>query len=115
MFKENFERLLQTHNVKAYTVAKATGISQGLLSEYKSGKKEPSIPNLQKLADYFDVTVDDLLGNKNSPAEDGEADMVATTPAERELLRLLRSFPEEDQARILAAIETLLRTQELQK
>lgn len=115
MFKDNFERLLQTHNVKAYAVAKATGISQGLLSEYKSGKKEPSIPNLQKLADYFDVTVDDLLGNKNSPAEDGEADMVATTPAERELLRLLRSFPEEDQARILAAIETLLRTQELQK
>ena len=115
MLNDNVERLLQTHNVKAYAVAKATGISQGLLSEYKSGKKEPSIPNLQKLADYFGVTVDDLLGNKNSPAEDGEADMVATTPAERELLRLLRSFPEEDQARILAAIETLLRTQELQK
>lgn len=73
MFKENFELQLQKKNVKAYEVSKATGISQGLLSEYKSGKKQPSIPNLQKLAEYFGCPVGDLLNGETSPAASDKA------------------------------------------
>lgn len=73
MFKENFEQQLQKKNVKAYEVSKATGISQGLLSEYKSGKKQPSIPNLQKLAEYFGCPVGDLLNGETSPAASDKA------------------------------------------
>lgn len=105
MFKDNFERLLQTHNVKAYAVAKATGISQGLLSEYKSGKKEPSIPNLQKLADYFDVTVDDLLGEENVKAAAPEG-----SGQYEEFARIFKELTPENQNKIIA--EMLRRARE---
>lgn len=105
MFKDNFERLLQTHNVKAYAVAKATGISQGLLSEYKSGKKEPSIPNLQKLADYFGVTVDDLLGEENVKAAAPEG-----SGQYEEFARIFKELTPENQNKIIA--EMLRRARE---
>lgn len=113
-FYENFISLCNSIHKSPTAAILEIGLERSSGTRWKKGGM-PSDATARRIADYFGVTVDDLLGNKNSPAEDGEADMVATTPAERELLRLLRSFPEEDQARILAAIETLLRTQGLQK
>ena len=48
-------------------VAKMTGISQGTMNEYKNGKKLPTIPNLLKIADFLDVSVDYLLGRTDNP------------------------------------------------
>lgn len=59
-----FETLLSTHGVSAYQVAKATGISTGSLSDWKKGRSSPKADKLQKIADYFGVTVDYLLGNE---------------------------------------------------
>ena len=64
---EIFERLLKEHNVTAYKVAKATGISTSTLSEWKNGNYKPKADKLQKIADYFNVTVDYLLGNEEIP------------------------------------------------
>lgn len=64
---EIFERLLKQHNVTPYKVAKATGISTSTLSEWKNGSYTPKADKLQKIADYFNVTVDYLLGNEEIP------------------------------------------------
>ena len=113
-FVQNIKMYCALKGMKPTTACRESGVGGSFINDIERGKT-PSVAKVQLLAQYLGCTVSDLLGEKNSPAEDGEADMVATTPAERELLRLLRSFPEEDQARILAAIEMLLRTQELQK
>lgn len=65
-----FETLLSTHGVSAYQVAKATGISTGSLSDWKKGRSSPKADKLQKIADYFGVTVDFLLTGeqKEKPA-----------------------------------------------
>lgn len=67
MFTTNFVRILQEKHITPYEVAKSTGISQGLMSEYKNGIKMPTITNLAKIADYLDVSVDYLLGRTNNP------------------------------------------------
>lgn len=59
-----FEHLLQTHGVTAYKVAKDTGISTATMTDWKKGRSTPKIDKLQKIADYFGVTVDYLLGNE---------------------------------------------------
>lgn len=56
-----FEQLLQKFGVSAYKVAKDTGITQASLSKWKSGKSIPSSETLQKLANYFGVSVDYLM------------------------------------------------------
>lgn len=62
MFNVVFSEILQERNVSAYKLSMNTGISQGLISEYKSGKKEPTLQNLIKIADYLDVSLDCLVG-----------------------------------------------------
>ena len=59
---EIFEQLLQLKRVTPYQVSKATGISQPTLSAWKKGTYTPKQDKLQKVADYFGVSLDYLLG-----------------------------------------------------
>ena len=59
---ERIKELLATERISQYALAKRTGISQSAISNWLSGKKEPSIDSLWKIADYFGTTVDFLIG-----------------------------------------------------
>lgn len=59
---EVFERLLKEAGITAYKVSKDTGISQTTLSDWKRGRSVPKTEKLQAIADYFDVSLDYLLG-----------------------------------------------------
>ena len=73
MFTEIFVRLLQQKEITAYRIAKETGISQGLMNEYKLVKKLPTLQNIQKIADYLGCSVDYLLGRTDNPNISAEA------------------------------------------
>ena len=66
---EVFEQLLQKHGVTPYKVAKEAGVTQTALSNWKSGRSTPSSKTLQKVADYFGVTVDYLMTGRNEIKE----------------------------------------------
>jgi transcriptional regulator with XRE-family HTH domain len=59
---EIFEHLLKEAGITAYKVSKDTGISQTTLSDWKRGRSVPKTEKLQTIADYFDVSLDYLLG-----------------------------------------------------
>ena len=61
-FKEVFVKLLQERNISAYKLSADIGFPQSTISYWKNGKKTPSAENLIIIADYFDVSVDYLLG-----------------------------------------------------
>lgn len=56
-----FERLLAERHVKVSDVAKKTGIRQGVFSDWKMGRYTPKQDKLQKIADYFGVTLQYLM------------------------------------------------------
>ena len=63
---EIFERLLKERGVTAYKVSKSTGIGASTFSDWKNGRSTPKQEKLQKIADYFGVTVDYLItGQEN--------------------------------------------------
>ena len=64
MYKK-FLKLLNKHKLSAYRVAKDTGISPVVFSEWKRGKSNPKVDKLQKLADYFNVPVTYFLEETN--------------------------------------------------
>lgn len=66
---EVFEQLLQKHGVSPYKVSKDTGVTQTSLSNWKTGKSTPTTKTLQRLADYFGVTLDYLMTGKEDPKE----------------------------------------------
>ena len=58
---EKFAELLVKNNKTAYAVAKETGIAQSIFSDWKNGRSTPKVDKLQKLADYFGVTIQYFL------------------------------------------------------
>ena len=67
---EIFMQLLEKYHVTPYKVAKETGVSQSTLSDWKRGVSTPKQDKLQKIADYFGVTVDYLMTGKNDKPEE---------------------------------------------
>lgn len=82
---EIFEQLLQKHGVSAYRVAKEAGVTQTSLSNWKSGRNTPSAATLQKIADFFGVTIDYLMTGK----EDSEKEPQLKPKDERDIKNIL--------------------------
>jgi transcriptional regulator with XRE-family HTH domain len=59
---EIFEKLLKIKGVTPYKVSVEAKVPQSTLSDWKRGRSIPKIDKLQKLADYFGVSVDYLMG-----------------------------------------------------
>lgn len=55
-------RLRQEKNISQSALANYLGVTQQTVSAYESGDREPDLETLNKMADFFDVSVDYLLG-----------------------------------------------------
>jgi transcriptional regulator with XRE-family HTH domain len=66
---EIFEELLKTNNVTAYKVGKETGIASSTFTAWKNGVSNPKPEKLQKIADYFGVSIDKLMGREDGPSK----------------------------------------------
>ena len=60
---ETINKLLEQKGISASRMMKELGFSSGLYSQWKKGAQKPSADKLQKIADYFNVSVDYILGN----------------------------------------------------
>lgn len=63
MLLENIRRLCSKKAVSIAKLERETGIGNGTISRWDTSS--PSIENVQKVADYFGVTVNDLLSPNN--------------------------------------------------
>ena len=59
---EIFAKLMAERGLTAYRVSMDTVVSQATLSDWKRGRSTPKLPKLQKLADYFGVSLEYLMG-----------------------------------------------------
>lgn len=73
MFWDQFIKLCTELNTKPNPVAKELGISSGILTKWKNGSL-PSTDALLKISEYFNVSIDYLLGRteqKNTSMNNG--------------------------------------------
>lgn len=70
MYKESFAQKMRKARVETgFTqreVAEETGIPQSTIAYIETGKREPDIEKLGILADFYEVSVDWLLGTKGN-------------------------------------------------
>ena len=88
---EVFEQLLQKNGVTPYKVAKEAGVTQTALSNWKSGRSTPTTKTLQKIADYFGVTIDFLMTGKNTNEKTSEL----TPRDEKDIEKILEHTKEQ--------------------
>lgn len=58
---EIYCKLRDAKHLKDSDVVKATGITKSTFSDWKSGRSKPKNDKLQKIADFFEVTIDYLM------------------------------------------------------
>lgn len=91
---EIFSKLLQEHGITPYKVSKETGVSQSTLSDWKRGISTPKQDKLQKIADYFGVSLEYLMtgeekeGGEKYYLNDETAEMAQTIFNNRDLKML---------------------------
>lgn len=64
-FSENLIRLRKESGVSQQKLANALCVTQQCVSEWEKDNIEPTLSNLIKLADFFDVSIDYLSGRKD--------------------------------------------------
>ncbi|MEO4053414.1 helix-turn-helix transcriptional regulator [Solibacillus sp. CAU 1738] len=91
MFGKILAKLRKERKMSQYDLAEKMGFSRGQLANYEQGTRQPDFDTLQKLADYFDVSVDYLLGREIiNTAKNNEI-----SKEERDIAKRLKQFEEE--------------------
>lgn len=88
---EIYCKLRDSKGVKDSDVVKATGITKSTFSDWKSGRSKPKNDKLQKIADYFGVTIDYLM----TGTEDKKEPPVLTARDERDIAKDLNRIMEK--------------------
>lgn len=62
-FNENLKATREKKNISIKQLAEAIEVKTYTITDWETGRSEPSINNLIKLSNYFNVTIDFLVGN----------------------------------------------------
>lgn len=63
----NLFKFLEEKVISAKKLSDVTGISTGNISDWKSGRCQPSINALITIADYLNISLDYLVGRTDDP------------------------------------------------
>lgn len=88
-FGDNLRTLIEERNMTQKEVAKQLNIAASTLGSYVQNVREPDFSTLKQIADYFDVSIDYLLGYNSGKTSNSQ---------ENELLRIFRSLSTEQQS-----------------
>lgn len=88
-----FVELLQKNNKKAADVTRATGIPASTFSDWKKGKSSPKQEKLQKIADFFNVSLEYLMTGQEVPSTKKENTL--TSKDERDIEKILNQTKEQ--------------------
>ncbi|SFR12378.1 helix-turn-helix domain-containing protein [Desulfoscipio geothermicus] len=66
-FGDRLNFLRKSKNIKAEDLAAAVGLKRRIIFHYEKNESKPSFDTLIALADYFDVSLDYLVGRSDDP------------------------------------------------
>lgn len=104
---QNMRLLRKQKHITLQEMAKSLNTSHQVLQRYETGKHEPDLAMLTKLADYFGVSVDYLIGRKGASAAPFGSAVSQLTEEESELLRNYRRVSENSKRNIFSLAEVL--------
>lgn len=84
--------LREDRDLRQVDVASATGIDQRSLSNYETGKTNPDSYAIKRLADFFGVTCDYLLGASDLNLTDRRAILSAIDDIQEKLDHIKRAL-----------------------
>lgn len=109
MLQDNLKKLREKHGLTKRELCEKTGISERAYLTYEFGEREPKISVVQKLADFYGVTTDSLLGREPAPDRDDLSTIVKNSGVEELEDILIRRYLELPNAQRQAVLDFLRR------
>lgn len=109
MLQDNLKKLREKHGLTKRELCEKTGISERAYLTYEFGEREPKISVVQKLADFYGVTTDSLLGREPAPDRDDLSTVVKNSGVEELEDILIRRYLELPNAQRQAVLDFLRR------
>lgn len=107
MFLNIFKELLNERGINQYKLSELTNIPLQTIYNWTKRNSLPNAEYLIKLADYFQVSTDYLLGREN---DIGVININANlTPYQNELLSSANKLSIQDQHKVLGYIQALIK------
>lgn len=104
MFKENFVRICAEKGLSPTAVCTAIGLSNSTYSQW-SKDSIPRKTTLLKLAEYLDVSVEELVANPNQNEKNLPSPAQSLNETEAELVKAFRAAAPETQDAVLRVLQ----------
>ena len=65
LFGQIMRSLRESENLKQSELAEKLEVTQRKISYWENDQVEPSLADLWKIADFFNLSIDELIGRKN--------------------------------------------------
>ena len=96
-FSLKLKELRENRGLTQRDLAQALKLSKGSVGMWESTERLPNAKQLQQISNYFDVSIDELLGREDFTHEERAAGAMATrkesiTPLEDDLLYVFRQI-----------------------
>lgn len=100
----NIRRLREDRNIKQSEIADLVGMHRSNYSKIENGQREISIAAVDKIAKFFNVTIDELVHmNEDIPKE-----VILEDKTTNEQVKLIQELDQEEKNMIFKMIETFL-------
>lgn len=102
----NLKEIREEKNLQQKDIAKSLNRTPACISSWETGKTEPSIDDIIKLADLLEVSTDYLLGrtNENNIIEE----IRDYSPLHKKMISLFNNLSHEDRMQTLGFMQALL-------
>ena len=100
MFKDVLKQLREEKGLTQELLAHELGLSSGSIGNYEQGSREPRNKIMRKIADYFGVSIDYLLGNNSDLNQQSDfntpflTNFNPNTQADKTKIDLINTFTE---------------------
>lgn len=105
---QRLKQLRGLRGVSQQSLAEVVGVSQQSINKYENQKAEPDIQTLGRLADYFGVTIDYLVGHPAPLAPGAVSCPFELTGEEQQLLEDYRVLTPGQRESILLVMKNFL-------
>jgi transcriptional regulator with XRE-family HTH domain len=103
---ERLRELRTSRNIAQEEVARHIGITRSAYSHYEINNRQPVYETLIKLAAYFDVSLDYIIGGTTSKHKTETSDTQDT----REIMHLLQNMNQEQRRKSIRLMSDIIRT-----
>ena len=94
-------RTADTRKLTQKDVAQFLGVDRSTYNKYETGDSEPTFDTICRLADFFDVSVEYLMGRSPIKKAPTSEEVNALTPKQREIIDMMERMTSQQQDELL--------------